>query len=182
MQLVEAVALCHSVGVAHRDIKLSNITSPALKLSTSCTPQSPQSSFTAPVEELMAHGSGGSDGLQFCAQSGTKNLPVSLEDDLPSSTDAHNFSAGSNFAPYDNYGNFDSFGSMFMQSSPTEHQGGETIIKLADFGMAGFINDNGLLRGRCGTPGFVAPDILRAGVQEGYHFNVDMFSVRGLLS
>lgn len=50
-------------------------------------------------------------------------------------------------------------------------------VKLADFGMAGFKDKDGLLRGRCGTPGYVAPDILKAGVQEGYALNIDMFSI-----
>merc|ERR1712000_483913 len=50
-------------------------------------------------------------------------------------------------------------------------------IKLADFGMAGFIEKDGYLRGRCGTPGYVAPEIFRSGLREGYSLNVDMFSV-----
>jgi serine/threonine protein kinase len=33
-------------------------------------------------------------------------------------------------------------------------------IKLADFGMAGFLEKDGYLRGRCGTPGYVAPGML----------------------
>ena len=41
-------------------------------------------------------------------------------------------------------------------------------IKLADFGMAGFIGRDGRLKGRCGTPGYVAPDILKAGLNESY--------------
>lgn len=49
-------------------------------------------------------------------------------------------------------------------------------LKL-DFGMAGFKDKENLLRGRCGTPGYVAPDILKAGVHEGYPLNVDMFSI-----
>ena len=32
---------------------------------------------------------------------------------------------------------------------------------------------------RCGTPGYVAPEILCAGVNEGYGDNVDIFSVSG---
>ena len=43
--------------------------------------------------------------------------------------------------------------------------------------MAGFVAQDGKLRGRCGTPGYVAPDILHAGVHEGYTLNVDIFSV-----
>ena len=56
----------------------------------------------------------------------------------------------------------------------------ECILKLKfylDFGMAGFKDKENLLRGRCGTPGYVAPDILKAGVHEGYPLNVDMFSI-----
>jgi len=51
------------------------------------------------------------------------------------------------------------------------------FIKLADFGMAGFVGKDGKLRGRCGTPGYVAPDILRAGINEAYGINVDLFSI-----
>ncbi len=50
-------------------------------------------------------------------------------------------------------------------------------VKLADFGMAGFICHDDKLRGRCGTPGYVAPDILEAKVNEGYDINVDIFSI-----
>ena len=72
-------------------------------------------------------------------------------------------------------------------------------VKLADFGMAGFgvkvnaddgeaiylknskkcSNNSSLLRlyGRCGTPGYVAPDILKAKTGESYSLNVDMFSI-----
>lgn len=53
----------------------------------------------------------------------------------------------------------------------------DMTIKLADFGMAGFVGSDGLLRGRCGTPGYVAPEILLAGAHEGYSMNVDMFSI-----
>mmetsp|Transcript_12025 Transcript_12025/g.18168 ORF Transcript_12025/g.18168 Transcript_12025/m.18168 type:complete len:1077 (-) Transcript_12025:146-3376(-) len=96
IQLVQAVALCQANHIAHRDIKLSNITFP----------------------ERM-----------------NENLLLSRAKHPP------------------------------MQ------------IKLADFGMAGFLEKDGCLRGRCGTPGYVAPEIFRSGVREGYSLNVDMFSV-----
>ncbi|GLE05054.1 hypothetical protein PINS_up014038 [Pythium insidiosum] len=51
-----------------------------------------------------------------------------------------------------------------------------SVIKVADFGMAAFIESDGQLRGRCGTPGFVAPEILTAGKGESYPSGVDMFS------
>ncbi|OQS07332.1 calcium/calmodulin-dependent protein kinase [Thraustotheca clavata] len=50
------------------------------------------------------------------------------------------------------------------------------VLKLADFGMGAFLQPNGMLLGRCGTPGYVAPEILTAGVQEHYPPHVDMFS------
>ncbi|OQR99539.1 calcium/calmodulin-dependent protein kinase [Achlya hypogyna] len=50
------------------------------------------------------------------------------------------------------------------------------VLKLADFGMGAFLQPNGMLLGRCGTPGYVAPEILTAGVQEPYPPHVDMFS------
>lgn len=49
-------------------------------------------------------------------------------------------------------------------------------IKLADFGMASFVGVDNLVRGRCGTPGFVAPEILLTKVNGGYGNKVDMFS------
>uniref|UniRef100_A0AAV1UQW3 Uncharacterized protein n=1 Tax=Peronospora matthiolae TaxID=2874970 RepID=A0AAV1UQW3_9STRA len=51
-----------------------------------------------------------------------------------------------------------------------------SVIKIADFGMAAFIQPDGMLRGRCGTPGFVAPEILSAGKGQAYLSGVDMFS------
>lgn len=49
-------------------------------------------------------------------------------------------------------------------------------IKLADYGMASFVGVDNLVRGRCGTPGFVAPEILLTRVNGGYGNKVDMFS------
>ncbi|KAL7543707.1 hypothetical protein ACHAXR_013201 [Thalassiosira sp. AJA248-18] len=51
-----------------------------------------------------------------------------------------------------------------------------TKIKLADYGMSSFVGVDNLVRGRCGTPGFVAPEILLTGVSGGYGNKVDMFS------
>jgi len=33
-------------------------------------------------------------------------------------------------------------------------------LRIADFGLASFINDQELLKLRCGSPGYVAPEIL----------------------
>ena len=49
-------------------------------------------------------------------------------------------------------------------------------VKVADFGMAGFAGVDGRLRGRCGTPGYVAPEIFTTSVHGGYENKVDVFS------
>lgn len=49
-------------------------------------------------------------------------------------------------------------------------------MKVADFGMATFVGVDGLVRGRCGTPGYVAPEIFSAGLHGGYGNKVDVFS------
>jgi len=51
------------------------------------------------------------------------------------------------------------------------------ILKLGDFGMSNFAGEDGFLRGRCGTPGYVAPEILEAGPTMGYPNHVDVFSL-----
>jgi len=56
--------------------------------------------------------------------------------------------------------------------------GDETGIycKIGDFGMANTVDSDGLVRGRCGTPGYVAPEILTATAKSGYKNRVDVFS------
>ena len=54
-------------------------------------------------------------------------------------------------------------------------------IKLIDFGMAGYVQEDGLLRGKCGTIGCVAPEVLNNSLQEGYSLACDMYSVCFLL-
>jgi calcium/calmodulin-dependent protein kinase I len=48
--------------------------------------------------------------------------------------------------------------------------------KVGDFGMSTFVDVDGQVRGRCGTPGYVAPEIFSAGVHGGYGNKVDIFS------
>jgi serine/threonine protein kinase len=54
-------------------------------------------------------------------------------------------------------------------------------VKLGDFGMATFVGKDNLVRGRCGTPGYVAPEILEAKKNGAYENTVDMFSAGVLL-
>lgn len=49
-------------------------------------------------------------------------------------------------------------------------------VKVADFGMSSLVGVDGLVRGRCGSPGYVAPEILKAVAGEGYRNQVDIFS------
>jgi len=49
-------------------------------------------------------------------------------------------------------------------------------VKIGDFGMSTLIGVDGLVRGRCGSPGYVAPEIFKAGPGEGYGNQVDIFS------
>mmetsp|Transcript_16892 Transcript_16892/g.23813 ORF Transcript_16892/g.23813 Transcript_16892/m.23813 type:complete len:943 (-) Transcript_16892:73-2901(-) len=51
-----------------------------------------------------------------------------------------------------------------------------TAAKVADFGMSTFAGVDGLVHGRCGTPGYVAPEIFNAGIHGGYGNKVDIFS------
>ena len=54
---------------------------------------------------------------------------------------------------------------------------GEVIPKIVDFGMAAFVGKDGFVTGRCGTPGYVAPEILDARPNTGYQNRVDLFSL-----
>lgn len=51
-----------------------------------------------------------------------------------------------------------------------------TSVKLGDFGMSALVGLDGLLRGRCGSPGYVSPEILLAEAGQGYENKIDIFS------
>ena len=54
-------------------------------------------------------------------------------------------------------------------------------VNVADFGNATFTGEDGLVRGRCGTVGYVAPEILLAKKNSGYENKVDEFSAGVIL-
>lgn len=56
-------------------------------------------------------------------------------------------------------------------------ESGRLVPKIVDFGMAAFVKDDGDVTGRCGTPGYVAPEILDARPNAGYKNRVDLFSL-----
>jgi len=52
------------------------------------------------------------------------------------------------------------------------------ILKLADFGLANILKPNELMHLACGTPGYVAPEVLRGQL---YGKEVDMWSIGVIL-
>jgi len=55
-----------------------------------------------------------------------------------------------------------------------QNENEDTEVKIADFGLSKIIGDSVLMQTACGTPGYVAPEILQAC---GYGKEVDMWSV-----
>ena len=47
-------------------------------------------------------------------------------------------------------------------------------VKIADFGLSSFISDNALMQTACGTPAYVAPEVL---LNTGYDQEVDLWSI-----
>ena len=54
-------------------------------------------------------------------------------------------------------------------------------INVGDFGNATFVGNDGLVRGRCGTVGYVAPEIFLAAKNSGYENKIDEFSAGVIL-
>jgi len=50
----------------------------------------------------------------------------------------------------------------------------DTEVKIADFGLSKIIDKDKMMQTACGTPGYVAPEVLNA---EGYDKEVDMWSI-----
>jgi serine/threonine protein kinase len=61
------------------------------------------------------------------------------------------------------------------------HKKGELTVKLADFGLSRLFKPGSQMYTACGTPFYVAPDILLATDESGYGPNVDMWAVGVLL-
>ena len=59
-----------------------------------------------------------------------------------------------------------------------ESKNDDANVKIADFGFAQRLEDNQLLKDQCGTPGYVAPEIIRMKL---YDTKVDMWSI-GVIS
>lgn len=182
-QVVDAVSFCHRLGIAHRDIKLSNITFPK-------PPESPKhrsSNRHDDDEEEEAPRPSATVSSSSHHLTTTETTPrvsgsLSPSPAVVPQADAHHDEGDEE--DDDTLGRRGSDSSEPVQEDIDAQQhegvgkdGVQRIVKLADFGMAGFLGSDKKLRGRCGTPGYVAPEILSAGVNEAYGINVDMFSV-----
>ena len=60
---------------------------------------------------------------------------------------------------------------LMLKSSKRMHK-----AKLIDFGLATFVDVDEFLYKRCGTPGFVAPEVIILGAKEKYSEKCDIFS------
>ena len=59
-----------------------------------------------------------------------------------------------------------------LYASPAD----DALLKLADFGLAQMLKPHELMHSACGTPGYVAPEVLR-NESTGYGKEVDMWSI-----
>lgn len=58
----------------------------------------------------------------------------------------------------------------------------DAVLKLADFGLAYLLKNQEMMHSSCGTPGYVAPEVLKSGKGgAGYGKEVDMWSVGVIL-
>ncbi|XP_037092134.1 serine/threonine-protein kinase Chk2-like [Pollicipes pollicipes] len=57
----------------------------------------------------------------------------------------------------------------------------ETLVKITDFGLAKIVEDDGLLKTLCGTPTYVAPEVLKRRGDANYTHSVDCWSLGVIL-
>ncbi|KAG6443717.1 hypothetical protein O3G_MSEX003026 [Manduca sexta] len=53
----------------------------------------------------------------------------------------------------------------------------ETIVKISDFGLSKFVGEDSFMKTMCGTPLYLAPEVLRANGQQSYGPEVDVWSL-----
>ena len=57
----------------------------------------------------------------------------------------------------------------------------EPLIKVTDFGLSRFVGENSLMKTLCGTPSYLAPEILESAGTTGYGKAVDLWSLGVML-
>ena len=58
---------------------------------------------------------------------------------------------------------------------------GPFIVKLSDFGLSRLVGQSNLMQTMCGTPSYLAPEVLGGGAVSGYGLNVDIWSMGVIL-
>lgn len=57
----------------------------------------------------------------------------------------------------------------------------ETLLKVTDFGLSRFVGENSLMKTLCGTPSYLAPEVLQTAGTAGYNKAVDCWSMGVIL-
>ena len=57
----------------------------------------------------------------------------------------------------------------------------ETLIKVTDFGLSKFVGEASLMKTLCGTPMYLAPEVLHSAGLRGYSKAVDCWSLGVIL-
>ncbi|CAF4219362.1 unnamed protein product, partial [Rotaria magnacalcarata] len=57
----------------------------------------------------------------------------------------------------------------------------ETLVKITDFGLSRFINETTLMKTFCGTPNYLAPEVLSTRGEGSYSNKVDVWSLGVIL-
>ena len=154
LQVTEAIHICHLHNIAHRDVKLGNITFP-MESSPEAVEQR-----KAEQEELDFY-------KEYC--------PTQIGSSVPEvRTNGNTMLLAAKSSGSANPTQSD------LRDAARNHYTPPRVpifIKLLDLGMAGFNDSNKMISGRCGTPGYAAPEVLKAGQDVKYPHNVDMFSL-----
>lgn len=154
IQLIIAASICHGRNVIHRDIKLQNVVFPRARVSAGKPDESCLSGrLLLGTHEVV---SGPADGIE--------NAYIDESDDVDLS-----------FIKFERE-QFTNDALRAAEYTARSH----VPIKLADFGMADTVDAFARLTGRCGTLGYVAPEIILSDDCANYGYKVDMFSVSAI--
>lgn len=53
----------------------------------------------------------------------------------------------------------------------------DTLVKITDFGLSKFVGEDSFMKTMCGTPLYLAPEVLTANGQKSYGAEVDVWSL-----